>query len=115
MKKGLLLCLFTSGLVLSGCGFEIETPDTKQLEQIANSGLQYAKESANTFIENNEYAQQAKELANQAYDQAQEKANKLVDQAKSEAQAQYHQLKEDIKSDLKNRVNDKIDQTFENF
>lgn len=100
-------------MFFSGCSFDLATPDTAQLEQIANSGLNYAKESATQFIETNEYAQQAKEAANQAYEQAQEKANQLVDQAKTEAQAQYEQFKEDIKSDLKNRVNDKIDQTFE--
>lgn len=115
MKKGLLLYMISGGFLLSGCGLELQTPDTEQLKNMANSGLQYTKESASNFIEHNEYAQQAKQVASEAYDQAQEKANELIDQAKTQTQAQYNQFKEDIKSDLKHRVNTKIDQTFENF
>lgn len=124
MKKSLLATLLLS-FMLTGCGL-FETPDTEQIKQMAGSGLEYLNTTTRDFVQNNEYAQQAQQAANEAYTQAQQvasgayaqaqaKANELAEQAKAEAQAQYQQLKDDAKAEVKNQVNKKIDQTFERF
>lgn len=97
------------------CGFELTAPDTAQLEQMASSGLEYASQQAEDFAKNNEYAQQAQQAANQALEEAKTQANQLTEQAKAEAQKQYEKLKEDAKTEVKKQVNQKIDETFENF
>lgn len=125
-KSGFGLLLVAMLGVLSGCGvdFGISTPDVSQLQDMAGSGLQYLGDKTNEFIENNEYAQQAQQTANQALEEAKAQANsaleeaknqtnQLGEQVKNEANRQYQQLKEDTKAEVKNAINQKIDKAFE--
>lgn len=116
MKKNLTLSLvLMMSLGLWGCGISLDTPDSAQLQQMASSGLEYANEQAQDFVQNNEYAQQAQQAANQAIQEAKAQATQLSEQAKAEAQKHYQKLKDDAKAEVKNQVNKKIDETFERF
>lgn len=90
------------GLILvsaiAGCGSQMSTPDMDQIGALANSGLE-----------------QAQTVANQALDEAKTQATQVADQAKAEAQKQYQKLKDDAKNGIKDRVNQKIDETFDRF
>ena len=87
---------------LAGCGIDVENPDVDKIWSLASSGLEYA-------------GQQAKTVVDQTIQQAQTQAAQVADQAKQEAQKQYQKLKEDAKNGIKDRVNKKIDDTFEKF
>lgn len=139
----LFLLLILVSFILPGCSEFFTHPEVQHIQELASSGVQQLQDHANQFIESNEYAQEAKNLINsgvqdihqqatdfldnnayaqqakesihQAYEQAKNQTSELIDSAKNEVEHHYQNFKEDIKSDIKNTLSTKVDQTFDNF
>ena len=86
--------------------------------------MKYVGDKANEFIENNTWARQVVDTANQTFDrvaeetvrikeQAQETVKNFWTKAEEEAIRQYEILKEETKSSVKEVINKKVDDAFD--
>lgn len=111
MKKIISISFGLGILIFAGCS--IQAPDKNQIKENINEGSKYLGEKGIEFIETNESAQKVMSGANQLLEEGKNKANQTVEDVKKEALNQYEQFKEDIKSNVKDTVNKKIDESFD--
>ena len=101
-----------------------ESEEYQQVKQSVNSWVKYVGDKANEFIENNTWARQVVDTANQTFDrvaeetvrikeQAQETVKDFWTKAEEEAIRQYEILKEETKSSVKEVINKKVDDAFD--
>ena len=101
-----------------------ESEEYQQVKQSVNSWVKYVGDKANEFIENNTWARQVVDAANQTFDrvaeetvrikeQAQETVKDFWTKAEEEAIRQYEILKEETKSSVKEVINKKVDDAFD--
>ncbi len=101
-----------------------ESEEYQQVKQSVNSWVKYVGDKANEFIENNTWARQVVDTANQTFDrvaeetvrikeQAQETVKDFWAKAEEEAIRQYEILKEETKSSVKEVINKKVDDAFD--
>lgn len=101
-----------------------ESEEYQQVKQSVNSWVKYVGDKANEFIENNTWARQVVDTANQTFDrvaeetvrikeQAQETVKNFWTKAEEEAIRQYEILKEETKSSVKEVINKKVDDAFD--
>ena len=101
-----------------------ESEEYQQVKQSVNSWVKYVGDKANEFIENNTWARQVVDTANQTFDrvaeetvrikeQAQETVKDFWTKAEEEAIRQYEILKEATKSSVKEVINKKVDDAFD--
>ena len=101
-----------------------ESEEYQQVKQSVNSWVKYVGDKANEFIENNTWARQVVDAANQTFDkvaeetvrikeQAHETVKELWAKAEEEAIKQYEILKEETKSSVKEVINKKVDDAFD--
>lgn len=101
-----------------------ESEEYQQVKQSVNSWVEYVGDKANEFIENNTWARQVVDAANQTFDrvaeetvrikeQAQETVKDFWTKAEEEAIRQYEILKEETKSSVKEVINKKVDDAFD--
>jgi hypothetical protein len=101
-----------------------ESEEYQQVKQSVNSWVKYVGDKANEFIENNTWARQVVDTANQTFDrvaeetvrikeQAQENVKDFWTKAEEEAIRQYEILKEETKSSVKEVINKKVDDAFD--
>ena len=101
-----------------------ESEEYQQVKQGVNSWVKYVGDKANEFIENNTWARQVVDTANQTFDrvaeetvrikeQAQETVKDFWTKAEEEAIRQYEILKEETKSSVKEVINKKVDDAFD--
>ena len=101
-----------------------ESEEYQQVKQSVNSWVKYVGDKANEFIENNTWARQVVDTANQTFDrvaeetvrikeQAQEAVKDFWTKAEEEAIRQYEILKEETKSSVKEVINKKVDDAFD--
>ncbi len=101
-----------------------ESEEYQQVKQNVNSWVKYVGDKANEFIENNTWARQVVDTANQTFDrvaeetvrikeQAQETVKDFWTKAEEEAIRQYEILKEETKSSVKEVINKKVDDAFD--
>jgi len=101
-----------------------ESEEYQQVKQGVNSWVKYVGDKANEFIENNTWARQVVDTANQTFnrvaeetvrikEQAQETVKDFWTKAEEEAIRQYEILKEETKSSVKEVINKKVDDAFD--
>ena len=101
-----------------------ESEEYQQVKQGVNSWVKYIGDKANEFIENNTWARQVVDTANQTFDrvaeetvrikeQAQETVKDFWAKAEEEAIRQYEILKEETRSSVKEVINKKVDDAFD--
>jgi hypothetical protein len=101
-----------------------ESEEYQQVKQSVNSWVKYVGDKANEFIENNTWARQVVDTANQTFnrvaeetvrikEQAQETVKDFWTKAEEEAIRQYEILKEETKSSVKEVINKKVDDAFD--
>ena len=101
-----------------------ESEEYQQVKQGVNSWVKYIGDKANEFIENNTWARQVVDTANQTFDrvaeetvrikeQAQETVKDFWTKAEEEAIRQYEILKEETRSSVKEVINKKVDDAFD--
>ena len=101
-----------------------ESEEYQQVKQSVNSWVKYVGDKANEFIENNTWARQVVDTANQTFDRVAEETVRIKEQAQQtvkdfwakaeeEAIRQYEILKEETKSSVKEVINKKVDDAFD--
>lgn len=101
-----------------------ESEEYQQVKQSVNSWVKYVGDKANEFIENNTWARQVVDTANQTFDRVAEETVRIKEQtqetvkdfwakAEEEAIRQYEILKEETKSSVKEVINNKVDEAFD--